>query len=63
MKQKKPGQNNHHSGEVKYGVRAPHNVKGAFLLDKENGDTLWAEVIAKEINNLKALGCFKLGNH
>jgi hypothetical protein len=63
MKQKKPGWNNCHSSEVKYDVRVPHNVKEAFLLNKENGDTLWAEAIAKEINSLKALGCFKLDNH
>jgi hypothetical protein len=59
-KQKKPGWNNRHSGEVKYGVHVPNNVKKALLLDKENGDNLWTDVIANEINSLKALGCFKL---
>ncbi len=44
-------------------MRIPNNVKEAFLLDKENGDNLWADTIAKEINSLKALGCFKLDNH
>jgi hypothetical protein len=62
-KRKKPGRNNHHSHEVKYGVHIPNNVKEAFHLDKENGDNLWADTIAKEINSLKALGCFKLDNH
>jgi hypothetical protein len=43
-------------------VHVLNNVKEAILLDKENGDNFWADVIAKEINSLKALGCFKLDN-
>ena len=56
----KAGRNNRHMGEVKYGVRVPNNYKEAIRLDKENGNTLWAEATAKEMFSLKKLACFRV---
>jgi len=36
----------------KFGIEVPRSVDHALLLDKENGNTLWADAIAKEINNV-----------
>ena len=35
----------------KYGVRFPRNIKEAFEIDAENGDTLWADAISLEMKN------------
>jgi hypothetical protein len=43
---------------VKYGVIIPRSVKHAKELDTENGNTLWADAIRKEIDSLLQLGCF-----
>ena len=45
-------------GEVKYGVHVPNNYKEAIRLDKENGNTLWAEATVKEMFLLTKLACF-----
>ena len=37
----------------KFGISLPKNVKEALQLDKENGNTLWADAIATEIKNVK----------
>jgi hypothetical protein len=51
------GRNNRHLGEVKYGVHVPNSVREALMLDKENGNTYWADSIALEMNALKKMGC------
>jgi hypothetical protein len=43
---------------VKYGVIIPCSAKHAMELDTENGNTLWADAIKKEIDSLLWLGCF-----
>ena len=45
---------------MKYGVVIPRSVKHAKELDTENGNTLWADAIMKEIDSLLRLGCFDL---
>lgn len=35
----------------KYGVRVPMNVKEAFEIDAENGNTLWSDAIGLEMKN------------
>ena len=37
----------------KYGVRIPKSVKELIALDKSNGDTLWWESIAQEMENVR----------
>ena len=37
----------------KFGISLPKNVKEALQLDKENGNTLWADAIATEMKNVK----------
>ena len=36
----------------KYGIRVPQSVKEALAIDKENGNTLWQDAIAKEMSNV-----------
>ena len=55
----KPGRNNRHLGEVKYGVKVPRSVLEAYTFDKENSNNLWAKAIEKEIGTLIALKCFQ----
>jgi hypothetical protein len=54
------GRNNRHLGEVKYSVHVLNSVREALMLDKENGNTYWADSIALEMNALKKMGCFKV---
>jgi hypothetical protein len=37
----------------KYGIRVPQTVQEAFDIDRENGDSRWAESIQKEMNNVR----------
>ena len=37
----------------KYGVRVPRNIREAFEIDAENGNTLWWDALLKEIANVK----------
>ena len=37
----------------KFGIALPKNIKEALQLDKENGNTLWADTIATEMKNVK----------
>ena len=37
----------------KFGIAFPKNVKEVLQLDKENGNTLWADAIATEMKNVK----------
>ena len=43
---------------TKCGVLVHNNVKEAIQLDDYDGDTLWAEAIAKEMNGLDVLNFF-----
>ncbi len=36
----------------KFGIEVPSTVKGAYEIDKRNGNTLWADVIKKEMANV-----------
>ena len=56
-KRKKPGRISRPL-EVKYGVTIPRSVKHAYELDKEAGNTFWADAIHKEVESLLALDCF-----
>ena len=58
-KRKKPGRNNRHLGEVKYGVEIPRTVKEALEFDRKNGNKAWYEAIEKEIGTLQAMKCFE----
>ena len=42
----------------KFGVRVPHSVNEVMELDKANGNTLWAEAIQKEMDQLQEFGTF-----
>ena len=44
--------------QVKFGVKVPGSVDEALSMDKENGNTLWADAINKELKNV--LIAFKL---
>ena len=37
----------------KFGIEVPQSVAEADALDKKNGNTLWADSIAKEMKNVK----------
>ena len=37
----------------KFGISLPNNVKEALQLNKENGNTLWADAIATEMKKVK----------
>ena len=39
----------------KFGIELPKTVKEAFELDKKNGNTLWANAIAKEMGTSSTL--------
>ena len=41
----------HRKGRMKFGVIIPSSVKEALELDKQNGNTLWADAIEKEMAN------------
>ena len=43
----------------KFGIRVPINTRQALQFDKENGNTKWAEAIAKEMTSLDKLSCFE----
>ena len=37
----------------KYGIELPKSVADAYLIDKKNGNTHWADAISKEMENAK----------
>jgi hypothetical protein len=37
----------------KFSIEVPHSVTEAYALDKKNGNTLWANAIAKEMKNVR----------
>ena len=48
---------------VKYRVEVPANAAEAFALDKKNGNTLWQDAIAKEIDALMKKGTLNFPNN
>ena len=42
----------------KFGVQVPRGTKEAYYLDLQNGNTLWQEAIAKEVNQLNSFKTF-----
>ena len=45
--------------EIKYRLSVPRNVRHALELDREAGNTFWADAIRKESASLLALDCFE----
>ena len=45
-------QSKHNAIWYKFGVRVPRTVKEAYDLDRENGNTFWADAIALELSQL-----------
>eukprot|EP00957_Ditylum_brightwellii_P181572 13830723-Ditylum_brightwellii.AAC.1 len=43
----------------KYGVEVPRNVKHALELDKQNGNTMWQDAMALEVDALQEMECFE----
>ena len=43
----------------KYGYKIPRNIREALLFDQINGNTKWADAIAKEMGSLERLGVFE----
>ena len=43
----------------KFGYKIPNNYREALLLDKNNGNTLWAYEISKDMTTLEKLGVFQ----
>ena len=37
----------------KFGIDLPNNVEKVHVLDKKNGNTLWADSVATEMTNVK----------
>ena len=37
----------------KFGIRVPHSVQEAYKIDAENGNSLWRDAIAKEMENVR----------
>ena len=46
--------------KYQFGVAVPRNTKQAYLFDKQNGDTLWADAIAEEMGKARLVAG---GNH
>jgi hypothetical protein len=42
----------YHKRTHKFGIEVPKTVERALQIDKENGNTLWADAIAKEMKNV-----------
>ena len=44
---------------TKFGYQVPRNLQDTYKLDKENGNSKWAEVIQVEVNKLKEYDVFE----
>ena len=49
----------HDAVRYKFGVRVPRNVKEALQLDRENGNTYWADAMREEIAQLNEYKTFR----
>jgi hypothetical protein len=45
----------------KFGIELPKTIKEALELDKKNGNTFWADTIAKEMKDVRAAFKILLG--
>ena len=45
-------QSKHNAIRYKFGVQIPRDVKEAYELDHQNGNTFWADAIQSELNQL-----------
>ncbi len=45
----KPGQNNRHTGEIKYGVKVLRNFREAYAFDKANNNDLGLRQLKKKL--------------
>ena len=46
----------------KFGIKVPSSVRQAYKIDKKTGNTLWADTIKKEMENVRvAIRIFKDG--
>jgi hypothetical protein len=43
----------------KFGIELPHLVKGAFSIDRKNGNNYWREAIEKEMSKIRGMGAFE----
>eukprot|EP00957_Ditylum_brightwellii_P182864 13929249-Ditylum_brightwellii.AAC.1 len=43
----------------KYGIEVPQNAKHAIKLDEKNGNTMWQDAMALEVDVLNELECFE----
>ena len=59
LRKSKNARNAMKKAREKFGFRIPINTRQALLFDKENGNTKWADAIAKEMTSLDKLGCFE----
>lgn len=55
----KNARNARNKNREKFGIRIPNNTQEALVYDRQNGNTRWAEAIAKEMNALHRLDCFE----
>ena len=46
-----------------FGIKMPRNTKEALLLDCQNGNTLWADIIEKEMKKPVALSYHFVREH
>ena len=47
----------------KFGIEHPKTVEEAYALDAKDGNTFWADVISKEMENIKvAFESYQMGN-
>ena len=46
-------------GREKFGIKVPNSVREALILDRINGNNLWAEAMAKEMTGLNNANCFE----
>ncbi len=47
---------------LKFGIKVPTSVDHAFAIDKQNGNTLWADTIGKELKDVRiAFKCLNPG--
>eukprot|EP00957_Ditylum_brightwellii_P181465 13823263-Ditylum_brightwellii.AAC.1 len=52
-----------HTTVYKYGVEVPCNVAHAIKLDKANNNTIWQDVIVKEVKALQDMDYFECCEH
>ena len=41
-----------HIKNMKYGMKIPTSITEAYVIDKENGNTLWRDAITRKMDNV-----------